>query len=340
MVDISLATSDKELQGSPSVRTRIRVWALKPLSGSSGPIFIALVLVCVALSVLTSDFLTPGNIANVITQSSVVGIAAVGATFVIITAGIDLSVGATVALSGMLGALVGQNGGNAYLALGVSMLTAAALGAFNGVSVAKFKLSPFIVTLAVLGMARGLTLQLSQGGSIYNLPDQFVFLGSGSVGGLQAPAVVTFFVFLLGHLVLTRTTFGHQIFAVGGNREAARLSGIKVSWVLFVVYVFAGLCAGLAAIVLTGRLAAATPTAANGLELQVIAAVVIGGTSLFGGKGSLLGTLIGVLLIGVINNGLVLLNVSPYLVQFVQGAIIFAAVAVDAVGTRRQDSKT
>jgi ribose/xylose/arabinose/galactoside ABC-type transport system permease subunit len=178
-------------------------------------------------------------------------------------------------------------------------------------------------------------LQLSGGQPIFDLPETFNWLGSARVVGIPVTAFVTILVFVLGHIILAKTTFGHRVYAVGGNREAARLAGIRDRRTLFFVYLFAGACAGLACILLAGRLSAATPTAANGLELQVIAAVVIGGTSLFGGKGSLLGTFIGVLMIGFISNGLTLLNVGVFWVQFVQAALIFVAVLLDSINNRR-----
>lgn len=299
------------------------------------PIVAALIVVSIAMSLLSDVFLTQQNITNVLAQSSVVGIAAVGATFIIITGGIDLSVGSSVALAGMVSASLVNDGLPPLLGVVLCVGLAVAVGAFNGLSVAWIGLVPFIVTLATLGMGRGLTLQLSEGESVYGLPKTLTWLGGGTFGSVPVALVAMLAVFAVGHLVLTRTTLGHKIFAVGGNREAARLSGIRDKQVLFLVYLIAGLCAGIAALILVGRIGAATPTAGQGLELQVIAAVVIGGTSLFGGKGSMVGTLIGILLIGVINNGLTLLNVSPFWVQFIQGALIFLAVLLDAFNQRR-----
>lgn len=305
-----------------------------------GPILIALLAVSAVLSVMTEQFLTSSNLENVIVQSSVVGIAAVGATYVIITAGIDLSVGSVVVLSSIVAATAMRDSGSGIVGLVAALLVGASVGAFNGMSVTVLRLTPFIATLAVLAMGRGLALQISEGRTIFGFPESFTFLGSGSLLGFATPLFVVIVLFVAGHFVLSRTTFGHQVYAIGGNREAARLAGIPVRRVEFLVYVLAGACAGLAAIVLTGRLNSALPSAAAGLELQVIAAVVIGGTSLFGGRGNLIGTFIGVLLIGVINNGLTLLNVSPFWVQFTQGAVIFLAVLVDALNQRRLGGRT
>lgn len=302
-----------------------------------GPLLIALAAICLFLTLTTDTFLTTSNLTNIIVQTSVVGIAAVGGTFVIITSGIDLSVGSNVALSSMLAAYAMENdlvpGGLGGVA--VALVVGVLVGSFNGASATLLRLTPFIATLAALAMARGLTQQVSQGQTIFGFPDSFTFLGNGEIAGVQAPVVVTVLVFVVGHLLLTRTSFGHQVYALGGNREAARLAGIPVRRVEFAVYALAGLCAGLAAVVLTGRLDSALASGATGLELQVIAAVVIGGTSLFGGRGSLAGTFLGVILIGVIVNGLTLLNVNPFWQQFVQGAVIFIAVLLDALNTRR-----
>lgn len=299
------------------------------------PILVALIAICVVFSILTHKFFTVNNITNIVAQSSVVGVAAVGATFVIITAGIDLSVGAVIGLSGMVGAIAMTSTGSGVVGIVVAIVVGVAVGAFNGISVAWLNIGAFIVTLATLGMAAGLTLQFSGGQSITNLPDSFTWLATTRFYGIPLSAIFTVLVFVIGHLLLTKTTFGHKVFAVGGNREAARLSGIRDRRTLFLVYLVAGLCAGLAAILQAGRLGTATPTAGDGVELQVIAAVVIGGTSLYGGKGSLWGTLIGVLLIGVISNGLTLLNTGVFWVQFVQAAMIFVAVLLDSLNTRR-----
>lgn len=302
-----------------------------------GPIVVALLVLGVLLSLSTDSFLTAANLTNIVVQVSVVGVCAIGGTFVIITSGIDLSVGSTVALCGMTAAWFMKDGPlvGGLAGLLVAVLVGVAIGAFNGASVTWLRLTPFIATLAMLAMGRGLTQQISQGQTIFGFPLDFTFPGNGKIAGIQAPVVITVIAFIIGHLILTRTSFGHAVYAVGGNKEAARLAGIPVRRVQFTVYVLAGLCAAIAGILLTGRLNAALPQAATGLELQVIAAIVIGGTSLFGGRGSLVGTFAGVLLIGVIGNGMTLLDVNPFWQQFVQGAVIFLAVTLDAVNQRR-----
>jgi ribose transport system permease protein len=314
---------------------------VRQLRSGIGPLFGALVLICVVLSIASPEFLTTSTLTNIMVQVSVVGIAAVGGTFVIITSGIDLSVGSLVALSGMVAATVmaGSVPGNVGLGisgLAVALVVGAVVGALNGLSVSWFRLVPFIVTLAMMAMARGLTLAISDGRTKFDFPNAFTAFGAKSVAGLPAPMIVMLVVFIVGHVLLRKTTFGHQVFAVGGNKEAARLAGIPVRRVIFLTYTLAGLTAAIAGIVLAGRLNSALPSAANGLELQVIAAVVIGGTSLAGGRGSIVGTFIGVVLIGVINVGLSLLGVNPFWTQFIQGGVIFAAVMLDALSQRRK----
>jgi ribose transport system permease protein len=324
-------------ESGPGFRER----ATHRLTGGLGPLIIALVVIGAVLSIVSPNFLTANNLTNIIIQTSVVGIAAVGGTFVIITGGIDLSVGSIVALSGMLSATVMAGGSASSVGLGllgflIAILSGLLVGAVNGASVTWLRLVPFIVTLATLAMGRGLTLAVSDGKTKFGFPDIFTYLGSGDLFGLRVPVIAMLVVFALGHVLLRHTTFGHQVFAVGGNREAARLAGIPVNRVTFLVYAIAGLTAGIAGILLAGRLNSALPSAANGLELQVIAGIVIGGTSLAGGRGSVIGTLIGVLLIGVINNGLTLLGVNPFYTQFIQGVVIFAAVLLDALSQRRR----
>lgn len=301
----------------------------------TGPILGAWLLLCVVLAAVAPNFLEFDNFTQIVVQSAVIGIAAVGMTFVIITAGIDLSVGSVVALTGMLAGISMQGGASGIVGILVALGAGLLIGSFNGFSTTFLGITPFIVTLAVLSMGRGLTLAVSKGQTVYGFPQSFTFVGQAEILGVSFLVWLTLAVFAIGYLVLSRTVFGHQVYAIGGNREAARLAGIPVRRVSFLVYAIAGLCAGLSAVVLTSRLNSALPSAAEGLELQVIAAVVIGGTSLFGGRGNMIGTLVGVLLIGTLNNGLTLMNVPPFWVQFVQGVVIFLAVLIDALNRRR-----
>ncbi|HEY4353294.1 MAG TPA: ABC transporter permease [Paraburkholderia sp.] len=315
---------------------------IRQLRSGIGPLFAALVLICIVLSFASPEFLTTSTLTNIMVQVSVVGIAAVGGTFVIITSGIDLSVGSLVALTGMVAATFMAGSQPDALGLGlaglvIALAVGAGIGALNGFAVAWMRLVPFIVTLAMMAMARGLTLAISDGRTKFDFPNAFTVFGAKSIAGLPMPMLVMLVVFVIGHVLLRKTTFGHQVFAVGGNREAARLAGIPVQRVMFLTYTLAGLTAAIAGIVLAGRLNSALPSAANGLELQVIAGIVIGGTSLAGGRGSIVGTFIGVVLIGVINVGLSLLGVNPFWTQFIQGGVIFAAVMLDALSQRRKN---
>jgi ribose/xylose/arabinose/galactoside ABC-type transport system permease subunit len=247
-----------------------------------------------------------------------------------------LSVGSVVAFTGVMTGLAL----NAHLPVPVAVLIGIGIGALSGgfiaFAVTTLNMSPFIVSLAVLAMARGLAFIVTNGNTIFSFPDAFDNIGGGNIGPFPVAALITLAVFLVAGLVLGRTVFGAEVYAVGGNRDAARLAGIPVSRTLACVYIISGALAGLGGVILTGRLDSAQPIAAVGLELNAIAAVVIGGASLFGGKGSILGTLLGVLIIGLINNGLTLKNVQPFWVQFIQGAVIFGAVLIDSLNQKRR----
>jgi len=286
-------------------------------------IVVGFVAISLYLAVTTPAFLTSANLLSILLASSLIGIVAVGETFVIVTGGIDLSVGSVVAFTGVM--LVG---------IGIGALS----GGFIAFAVTTLNMSPFIVSLAVLAMARGLAFIVTNGNTIFSFPDAFDNIGGGNIGVFPVAALITLGVFLIAGLVLARSVFGAEVYAVGGNRDAARLAGIPVARTLAIVYIISGALAGLGGVILAGRLDSAQPIAASGLELNAIAAVVIGGASLFGGKGSILGTLLGVLIIGLINNGLTLKNVQPFWVQFIQGAVIFGAVLIDSLNQKRRKS--
>ncbi len=299
-------------------------------------IVVAFVVIALALALTTPQFVTTNNVISILLASSLIGIVAVGETFVIVTGGIDLSTGSVVALAGVLSGLAVQAGWGIGPAVLVGIGLGALCGAFNAFAVTVLNMTPFIVTLAVLAMARGLAFIVTGGNTVFGFPDAYDNIGGGNLGPLPIAALVTLAVFVVAWIVLARTVFGAEVYAVGGNREAARLAGIPVGRTLALVYIIAGALSGLGGVVLTGRLDSAQPIAAVGLELNAIAAVVIGGASLFGGKGSMLGTLLGVLIIGLINNGLTLWNVQPFWVQFIQGAVIFLAVLVDSLNQKRR----
>ena len=298
---------------------------------------IGLVVLVVALTLLSGDFLTVTNLLNVGVQAAVTAILAFGQTFVIISAGIDLSVGAVAALSAVVLAWTATSHGMAWpLATGFALIVGIACGLVNGALITYGKLPPFIATLAMQGVARGLGLVISQGSPIA-LPDSVSHVGDTIGGYLPVPVIVMLLMGVITAVVLNRTYAGRAMYAIGGNEEAARLSGIKVTRQKLITYALAGGFAAVAGIVLAGRLASAQPQAALGYELDAIAAVVIGGASLSGGKGKALGTFVGALILAVLRNGLNLLSVSAFWQQVVIGVVIALAVLLDTL-RRRQAS--
>jgi ribose transport system permease protein len=290
--------------------------------------FVGLVVVCVAMMFASSSFLSASNLENVLRQVSINAIIAVGMTCVILTGGIDLSVGSVMALSGTLAAGLMVAGMNAVAALVVGIAVGLGFGVANGFFVAFAGMPPIIVTLATMGVARGLALIYTGGYPIDGLPDWVGFFGSGKVFGIQAPVLIMLVVYLLAWLLLERMPFGRYVYAIGGNEQATRLSGVRVARAKLIVYTLSGLTSALAAIVLTARLMSGQPNAGVGFELDAIAAVVMGGTSISGGRGSIVGTLIGALLLGVLNNGLNMVGVNPYVQNVIKGGIILLAIYI------------
>lgn len=291
--------------------------------------FLGLVGLCVALSLLTPHFLSVSNLLNVMEQTTINAVIALGMTVVILTAGIDLSVGSLVALAGVVLASALQSGAPMPVAAAAGVLVGAACGLVNGGLVTLGRLPPFIATLGMMSVARGAALVYTEGRPISGFDAGFRVLSTGRAFGIPLPVLLTIVVYVAGHLLLTRTRFGRYVYAIGGNEEATRLSGVPVRFHKAMVYVLSGAASGLAAVLLTARLNSAQPIAGIMYELDAIAATVIGGTSLMGGSGTLLGTLIGALIMGVLRNGLNLLGVSSFLQQIVIGAVIIVAVLVD-----------
>ncbi|MFP3557569.1 ABC transporter permease [Paraburkholderia sp. SIMBA_049] len=291
-----------------------------------------LIVLCIVLSFANQYFLTLGNIADILRQTSINGILAVGMTYVVLTAGIDLSVGSTLALAGIISAslVTGAHPHGAAFGLVAGLAVGAAIGAINGLLVARLSIPPFVATLGMLSAARGLTYIYNDGMPVTDLPDGYLTIGTGAIAGIPVPIIFFALVVVLFWFVLRYTTYGRYVYAVGGNVKSAKTSGISTGKIIFSVYVIGGLLAGLAGIILAARTTSALPQAGMSYELDAIAAVVIGGTSLSGGTGSLGGTVVGALLIGVINNGLNLLGVSSYYQQVVKGVIIVGAVLLDA----------
>ncbi len=293
-------------------------------------LLLGFVALCAVLSVLSPVFLTSSNLFNVALQASVVAILAFGQTFVILSRGIDLSVGSVLALSGaVMATFTGRYGVAAGLFVG--LLLGGVLGTTNGVFVTRAKVAPFVATLAMLAVARGLTYIYTGGQPILVHSEGFNSFGQGTFGPVPAPVVLMFVVFFICLLVLTQTRFGRYIYAIGSNPEVTRLAGVPIDRYVVAVYAVSGMLAALGALILTARLGTADPNIAVGYELDVIAAVVVGGTSLFGGRGGVFGTLIGALIIAVVGNGMVLLNINPFWTQAVKGAIILLAVLPDSL---------
>jgi len=299
-----------------------------------GPL-IGLVFIIILLSFLSDSFFTVDNILNLLRQISINALIAFGMTFVILTAGIDLSVGSLLALGSALTAGMLSSGMDPMLAVFLGLIIGLLLGAFNGIIITKGKVAPFIATLATMTIYRGATLVYTDGKPVTGLSDSALFemMGKGYFFWIPVPVIIMIIVFFILYFVLNNTVFGRRVYAVGGNEEAATLSGVKTDRTKIMVYAITGMLAVLAGIILTSRLNSAQPTAGTMYELDAIAAVVIGGTSLMGGRGRITGTLIGALIIGVISNGLNLLNVSSFYQQIVKGAVILFAVMLD----RRKD---
>ncbi|MGN8188719.1 ABC transporter permease [Burkholderia cepacia] len=295
---------------------------------------VGLIVVCIAMMIASPSFLSAANLENVLRQVSINAIIAVGMTCVILTGGIDLSVGSVMALSGTLAAGLMVAGVNAVAALAIGIAVGLGFGFLNGLFVAFAGMPPIIVTLATMGIARGLALIYTGGYPIDGLPDWVAFFGSGKVFGIQAPVLIMLAVYAIAWLLLDRMPFGRYVYAIGGNEQATRLTGVRVARVKLIVYTLAGLTSALAAIVLTGRLMSGQPNAGVGFELDAIAAVVMGGTSISGGRGAILGTLVGALLLGVLNNGLNMIGVNPYVQNVIKGGIILLAIYISRERSR------
>jgi inositol transport system permease protein len=290
----------------------------------------ALVLLFAALSLARPNFLTVANLINLVRQISINGILAVGVTFVLLTGGVDLSLGSLVALTGVAAASFAHPGQFPVIVpVAIGILAGAACGVLNGVVITRGRVAPFIATLGMMTAARGLALLISQGKPVSNLSGSFTVIGSGQVWGVPLPVLVLCLVALAASVVLRKFRMGRYLYAVGGNQSAARASGVRVNRVKMFAYTLCGALAGLAGVVLAARITTGQPNAGVGYELDAIAAAVIGGTSLSGGTGGAGGTVLGALLMGVINNGLDLLNVPSYYQQIVKGVIIVGAVWMD-----------
>jgi ribose transport system permease protein len=301
----------------------------------AGPVVI-LVLLASVMSILSPVFLTTGNLENLAVQTSIVAAVAIGQLLVVLTRGVDLSVGSVVGLSGVVGALVATSSvGSGFTALVVMPLVGAAVGLVNGFILVKLKVPhPLIVTLATLGIVRGLALQISGGETLVDMPPAVVTAGSGELWGLPVPVLIVVGMAALFAFMTRRTKWGRWIYAIGGNPEAAERAGLPVSKVLLSAYILCGLTAGVAGLLTAGRTAAGSPNAGILLELDALTAVIVGGASFFGGRGTIWNVVVGALIIGLIRNGLNLLNVTPFYQQMAVGTLILVAIQLDVVRAR------
>lgn len=310
---------------------------------------IFLLLLMLVFAIMEPRFLSSVNLFNVMRQVSITGLLAIGMTFVILTAGIDLSIGSLLAFAGLVAAAVAKGGmedrftvGDETIGYGWQLAALAAIavgllgGLLQGVAITKLKVPAFVVTLGGMSVFRGAALLFAAGGPISGFQPDYTWWGQGRIYGVPVPVIIFLVAAVIAHIVLSYTRYGRRVYAVGGNPEAARLAGVNVNFVIASVYVIMGFFAGLGAFVLSARLNSAEAVAGTGYELTVIASVVIGGTSLFGGSGTIFGTVIGTILIGVLLNGLVLMNVNSYIQQIVIGVIIVLAVAFDTFAKSRR----
>lgn len=295
-----------------------------------------LVAVSLVMILTTDNFFSSDNFLNIARQVSINAIIAIGMTCAILSGGIDLSVGAVMALSGTLMAGSMIAGVPPYAAIIIGLGVGLAFGLFNGFFVAYAGMPPIIVTLATMGIARGLGLIYTGGYPIDGLPDAFSFFGRGSVLGIQTPVVIMMIAFVLAYLLLNKTPIGRYIYAIGGNEEATRLSGVRVARYKLLIYSVSGFTCALAGLVLSSRLMSGQPNSGVGFEMDAIAAVVMGGTSIAGGRGSIIGTFIGALMLGVLNNGLNMMGVSPYVQNIIKGLIILFAIYISRERKKRR----
>ncbi len=322
--------------GDAPAPSRTRVLTLGDIAGRESGGLVVLLVAVGALTLASNEFLTGGNLSNLARQVAIFGIIAVGQLLVILTAGIDLSVGSVLGLSGAVTAQLLVAGMAAPVAILVGLAIGGALGVANGLLVTRFKLPPFIATLGMLGIARGVVLVITDAKTVQGngLPDAFQAIANGTILGIPNLLIIAVAVTVAVWFMLTRTVFGRYIYAVGSNPESARLAGVPVAMVTVAVYAISGLLAGLGGVLLTSRLGAGIPTAGTGFELNAIAACVIGGASLFGAKGSALGAAAGALIMGVLNNGGNLLAINAFYLQIAIGVLILVAVGFDQMNTR------
>jgi len=297
--------------------------------------FLTLIVLFVGLSIASPHFLTNTNLSSVVRQTAVINIMALGMTMIIVSGGIDLSVGAILALSGLIGTMAMEAGQPIPVAIVIGLLTGGACGLVNGFLITRLRINPFIVTLGTLGIIRGVTLIISNGLPVHNIPKAYSFLGEGNLLGVPFVLWILLLCALAVHVIMEHTKLGRYAFAIGSNPDAAWYAGIPVGFHTTAVYAIGGLLTGLSGMIEASRLMTGQPTAGQGYELQAIAAVVIGGGSLRGGEGSVVGTLVGAFIMGLLSNGSDLLGISPYLQQAIIGGVIILAVTFDELRKRK-----
>ena len=301
-------------------------------------IILVMLVICILVSFMTDKFLSPSNIRSVARQVSINGALSIGMCFVILTGGIDLSVGSLLALTATVASLLGQSGMNWVLCVLIGSATGIFVGLLEGVLVARFKIAPFITTLAAMTICRGIT-QVADGGTSGRSPGNAfdTFFGTGSIGPIPMPVFIMILMFVIAWFILEKTKLGRHIYAVGGNEKAARLSGVSPKKIKIIVYMISGLCCSIAGYITCARLSSVTPTAGSGAEMDAIAACVLAGVRMDGGKGSIGLVVIGVFIIGILNNALNLIGVSSYWQDIVKGIVIVAAVLMEGITAHRSE---
>jgi ribose transport system permease protein len=293
-------------------------------------LLIVVILFGIVLSIASPVFLSWQNILNVLLQSTILATLAIGQSFVIVTGGIDLSVGGVLAVSSAVAVgLMNVHGLDAFTGILIALLIGAVFGVFNGLAIARFGVAPLIVTLASMGLARGVTLVYTNGMTMSPVPNLFVTIGTAKVFGIPIMMIIVIMLAIVASIILNKTVFGRSVYATGGNKLAAKLAGIRTDRIVFMAYVISGITAAIAGVLLASRLESVGPNAGSGIELSVVAAVVIGGTSLFGGQGNISGTILGVILLSLVSNAISLLSIPPSWDQLVQGSVIFLAALLD-----------
>ena len=321
---------------TPAAGQRLRTTLKQITSWREFNVVLAVILLSAILAVSSDAFLTPANLFSVMRAFSLTAIMAVGQTMVILTAGIDLSVGSIMGLSGLFTAMIIRDGYPVELAVLMGLVTGSGVGLLNGLMITKLRLPPFIATLGTLSMGRGVMYWITHGWPVtLSFEHPFLSLGQGYVGPVPVPVIVMLALYIAAAIFLSRTSIGRYIYAVGGNEQAARFSGIRVNWIKVLVYTLSGFCCAISGLILLARMVSAQPMAGLGYELPVIAACAIGGTSLMGGEGTILGTLMGAALMGILQNGMVLVGIDTYAQQAVTGAVIVIAVTLDQWRQRR-----